>query len=326
MGYQTDTVEWSADKIGEELSVSLTPSVVELRDVSVETRRATPQELIAEAFSRISENYWLEEHLLTGYFKETESTKGKPLYIAEAIIQAKIPGEGSDADARIKIIHLADKKRDFPELEDHKLDFRTGGAYRCLKNSINDPINPIYPSHFKNYTYEIEGYSTFNGKQVAIISFTDSKKKPIYGRLIIDLESYAFVRMEGTKTHGDGSPFDRWKWVRHTWIEQYMEDENGKWLLNSSIYIGDWLKKRSMFYWIKMSKNQAFQTRSFYYTTDYSKDREFTQQGIAFRRGEEFYYRKFNSDQKYWNSFNYLVPNETERKISTEVEAKKKID
>ncbi len=317
IGYKTDTVDWNADM--DKLSIPLLPSVLELNDVSIESERATPQEIIEEAFSRIKENYWLDEHLLTGYFKETENTNGQPLYIAEAIVQAKIPSEGSDADARIEVIHLADRKKDLPDLKNHDLDFRSGGIYRCLKNSINDPINPVYPSHFKNYEYKIEGYTLFNGKKVVIISFTDSKRKPIYGKLIIDLESYAFVRMEGTKTHGDGSPFDRWKWTSHTWIEQYMEDENGKWLLNSSIYLGDWLRKRSMFYWINMSKNQLYQLRSFYYTTNYSKDKDFTEEGIEFKRGEEFYNRDFNNDENYWNAFNYLVPNETEKRILNKV-------
>ncbi len=320
IGYETDTVQWNTNVGSWELSILLTPSVLALNDVFIESKKVTPEEIIKEAFSRISKNYWLDEHLLTGYFKETENTNGEPLYIAEAIIQVKIPGEGSDADERIEIIHLADRKKDLPNLEKNDLDYRTGGAYRCLKNSINDPINPVYPSHFKNYTYKIEGYTLFNGKKVVIISFTDSKRKPIYGKLIIDLESYAFVRMEGTKTHGDGSPFDRWKWTRHTWIEQYMEDENGKWLLNSSIYLGDWLKKRSMFYWIMMSKNQRYQLRSFYYTTSYSKDKEFTEKGIKFTRDEEFYNREFNNDETYWNSFNYLVPNEIEKKILNNVE------
>ncbi|MEP1097556.1 MAG: carboxypeptidase-like regulatory domain-containing protein [Cyclobacteriaceae bacterium] len=320
IGYETDTVKWPLAKASDKLLIQLAPSLMELKQVDVTVVRATPEEIIEEAFSRISQNYWLDEHILTGYFKETENTNGQPLYVAEAIIQAKIPAKGADADERIKIIHLADRKKDSPDIEKWKVDYRGSGAYRCLKNSINDPINPIYPSHFGNYTYSIEGYSDFNGKQVVIISFTDLKRKPIYGRLIIDLQSYAFVRMEGTKTHGDGSPFDKWKWTRHTWIEQYMEDENGKWLLNSSIYLGDWIMKRSMFYWINIDNNQEFQTRSYYYTTDYSKGSEFTEKGIDFRRGEEFYSRDFNNDEKYWSKFNYMVPNEAEQRILNKVE------
>ncbi|MEQ9404642.1 MAG: carboxypeptidase-like regulatory domain-containing protein [Cyclobacteriaceae bacterium] len=319
IGYETDTVDWSIDNNSTDLIIELNPAIIELDDVSVKSKRATPQEIIAEAYSRISQNYWLDEHMLTGYFTESEVTDGEPVYIAEAIIQAKIPGAGSDADGRIKIIHLADRKRDLVDPDKWGINYRTGGAYRCLKNSINDPINPVYPSHFENYTYLIEGYTIFNGKQVVIISFTDAKSKPIYGKLIIDLESYAFVRMEGTKTHGDGSPFDNWKWTAHTWIEQYMEDENGKWLLNSSIYIGDWIKKRSVFYWIGINKNRKFQTRSFYYTTDYAMGNEFTEDGVPFGRREEFYFRDFNNDETYWNSFNYMVPDATEKKILKKV-------
>ncbi|MEO9484547.1 MAG: carboxypeptidase-like regulatory domain-containing protein [Ekhidna sp.] len=328
IGYGTDTVKWERDKHDRDFKIQLFPAILQLEDIYVNGERTTPQEIIEEAYLRINENYWLEPHLLTGYFKETESTNGKAIYQADAIIQAKIPGKGRDADGRIEILHLSDRMKKMPEYENWRREFRkrngiSGGAYRCLKYSINDPINAIFPSHFQDYSYRIEGYTNFNGKKVVIISFTDSKRKPIFGKLIIDLASYAFVRIEGSKTHGDGGPLDNWKWSLHTWVEQYMEDENGKWLLNSSIYIGDWIQKRNKFYWLGTEKNQKYQTRSYYFTTDYAKSKAFTEQGIRFERNEIMIDRAFNNDHSYWENFDHLILRETEKEISKQVEIDK---
>jgi len=183
IGFETDTVKWKMGDHHQSFTVELLPAIIQLEDIYVNGERVTPQEIIEEAYHRIEDNYWLEPHLLTGYFKETESTDGRPIYQADAIIQARIPGKGRDADARIEIIHLTDRIKKNVGYDDWKQEFKkrgevTGGAYRCLKYSINDPINPIFPSHFKYYSYTIEGYTNFNGKKVVIISFTDSKQKP----------------------------------------------------------------------------------------------------------------------------------------------------
>ncbi len=325
IGYETDTIKWEREKHREGFKIELLPSILQLEDIYVNSERPTPQEIIEEAYHRINENYWLEPHLLTGYFKESETTNGRAIYQAEALIQAKIPGKGKDADGRIEVIHLSDRMKKLSEYENWKREFGSrsgiiGGVYRCLNYSINDPINAIFPSHFQDYTYKIEGYTNFNGKKVVIISFTDSKRKPIFGKLIIDLVSYAFVRIEGSKTHGDGSPLDNWKWLLHTWVEQYMEDENGKWLLNSSIYMGDWMKKRNRFYWLGEEKNQKYQIRSYYFTTDYAKSTTFTEQGIRFERGEKMINRTFNDDPRYWEKFDHLILSETEKELSKQVE------
>lgn len=328
IGFETDTVTWELEKHRQSFKIALLPAVVQLEDIYVNGERVTPQEIIEEAYHRIEDNYWLEPHLLTGYFKETESTAGRPIYQADAIIQAKIPRKGRDADARIEIIHVTDRIKKSEGYDDWKKEFKrrsgiVGGAYRCLKYSINDPINPIFPSHFKYYSYAIDSYTDFNGKKVVIISFTDSKRKPIFGKLIIDLESYAFVRIEGSKTHGDGAPFANWKWTLHTWIEQYMEDENGKWLLNSSIYMGDWIQKRNMFYWWGVENNQKYQTRSYYFTTNYAQSDSFTEDGIGFSRNEKMLDRELNNVDHYWQKFDHLILTETEREISTKVEIDK---
>ncbi len=319
IGFASQSIRWLPATSADSLNIYLTPNLITLNELLITSDRTTPQEIIAEAYSRISENYRLEEHLLTGYFKESENTDEGPLYIAEALIQAKIPSQGADADAGIEIIHLTDRKWQLPDINKEKLPYRTGGAYRCLKNSINDPIDPIFPSQFPNYEYAIVGYTSYNGRNVVIISFTDSKRKPIFGKLIIDLESYAFMRMEGTKTHGDGSPLDTWKWTQHTWIEEYIPDGSNKWVLNSSIYIGDWIRKRNRFYWIKAERNKKFQTKSFYYTTSYSQRNTFSEKGIEFKRSEKFYFREFSNNADLWKNFELIQSKVAEERIQRKV-------
>ncbi|MEO0339563.1 MAG: carboxypeptidase-like regulatory domain-containing protein [Bacteroidota bacterium] len=232
-------------KLGElKNEIYLEPQTYDLQEVVVQENKLRPQDFIAKAYSKIEENYIVSDHLLTGYLKEGEFDNNDPIYLAESIIENKLPTT-DDLYPNVKIRYLDKRKKIYRTLSDYKLTVKKGGAWRSVKYSMIDPINAMSPAYFGAYEYEIKGFENYKGRRVVVISFGNNARLAVYGLFFIDLETYAFIRLEGNQLHGDGGPFDNWKWKHHTWIEEYTPNDTGQYYLEGSLYVGNWINKRS---------------------------------------------------------------------------------
>lgn len=278
----------------------------ELNEIVINANKPSAQNYIALAFSKIKENYILSDHLLTGYFKEGEYDSDNPIYTAEGIVEAKLPTIG-DLYQYKKIRYLDSKmKKVYKNLSKYKLKTKKGGAKRCLKYSIIDPINAVFPSHFENYKYEIKSFENYNGRKIVIISFEDDSRLQVYGLLFIDLETFAFVRLEGNQLHGDGGPFDNWKWKHHKWTEEYKQNDKGMYYLEAGLYVGNWINKRS---------KHEYEFRSIFITNNINKGKKLSTEGTIITRKQSFFESFKNSDENFLKNIDSLHIDMVEKKL-----------
>ena len=143
-----------------------------------------------------------------------------------------------------------------------------------------DPINAMNPLYFDKYDYEIKGFENYNDRQVVVISFGNDARLAVYGLFFIDLETYAFIRLEGNQLHGDGGIFDNWKWKHHKWIEEYKQNDKGLYYLEGALYKGNWIKKRS---------KTEYEFKSVFVTDTIENDKEFSKGGITITHKQSFF-------------------------------------
>jgi len=303
IGYNTSTTVLNNNQIDQGLKIRLEPNAIELNEILISAEPESAKEILTQAYLRIPQNYFLKEHMITGYHKESENTNNEPIYIIEEIIEAQVPEKSSED--KIKIYQLKSRKKELQNVKKFKIDYKRGGAYGRVNSSIRTPRRSMRPDEMKRYTYSIDGYSVYNDRPVVIISITDSKKrKPYSGKFTIDLESYAYIRIERNKVHGDSMPTDDWKWTNHSRVEHFVQEDNGMWRLNSSSYVGKWIKKKT---------KQEFQYKEIYVTTGFSEEVNLSSTGTEFNYHDELYENVSSDfDPSFWGKYNYIKLNEAE--------------
>jgi len=302
IGYNTLTISLKPDNRIQ--NILLEPAVVQLESVIINAIPESPRDIVEKAVKQISLNYPIGPYFLTGYYKESENTEGNPIYIAEAVVQAAIPKADSEDEMTIRL--LKSRKSVFRKGIAFKNKLTPGGFYLLLESSIVDPIDPMVIKRMKHYTFSKIGFTKFQGRDMIVIGFTDGhKRQPHSGKFTIDLESYAFVRIEQYKVHGPGLPTDDWKWTYKSFDEQFVLGADKLWHLSSSIFIGDWIKKKS---------NQEFQTKRLLIPTDRSTTDRYQGVGLEFDREKELYFKASNSDPTFWENYNYIELLENEKR------------
>lgn len=303
IGYETSTQELKDLITDEPTIIYLKESLFELSEIIVSPNSAT--EIVKNAYQAISDNYIISEHFLSGYYKELEQSSNKVHYIAEALLNAKIPAKNSKD--KIQIFYGKTRKTTRSNLDSIGITFTAGGAYDMVEHPVLTGISPMVPEKFGKYKYKIEDYRKAGEKNLVVISFIKKKDKTFSGRFFIDLDSYAFARIEYSQDIKGGWIFNDWRWTRTSWVNEYKENPDKKWFLSFSRYSGDWIKKKT---------KERFNYFAFYATTKLIEG-DLKLDGLQFNKKEGFYTEVPSiADDSFWENFNYVPLLEREKKAS----------
>jgi len=174
-----------------------------LKAISVNLNELTitdesPQEIVAKAFAKVGENYPTEDLFFQGFFREIILQDTACLAFSEALVHIHkknyIDGKSDDEIQLVKGRSKVDPKESV--LLKH-VNFRGGllGSVRLdvLKTQLFDEKSQAY------FAYELDDFTQLQGKWMYVIKFDrhpDSKKAGLKGRFFIEVESYAFARIE----------------------------------------------------------------------------------------------------------------------------------
>lgn len=225
MGYETYSTPVS--NLESYHTVFLEPSVTALQDVEV----LFGPSIMNTVFERFHLNYEMERQHMVGYYQESMSDWEKTYYVAEGILDIYTPSN-LDKSSYPMVNPLRTRKKVFEKID--AIDEVLGGnASDMAQSSIWRNQSFLSPKNRKNYEYFYAGATSIGGRDVLIVEFEPNNKKgSTKGKLYIDEESYALIKIQYDPIIRD---FSFWESV--TWTEEY-EQRDGIFKLVSVLFEG----------------------------------------------------------------------------------------
>ncbi|MEP0365667.1 MAG: carboxypeptidase-like regulatory domain-containing protein [Cyclobacteriaceae bacterium] len=208
IGYRTWRKNINISKTHRALLVS---SVTNLESVTV----LTGDILMDRVFRSTITNYDQERKQMTSYYKEKLSRRDSMYYLAEGIMNIYRPGWLSSEEVQIEPLRTR-KRVDISYNQEDVIPIN-GHAYDMIVPSIWREGSFLDVKNRKHYEFTYEGRMSYRDRAVYMVSFSPANNKGyISGKLYIEDETFAIVRMEYEPDPGS-SKF--WKWAK--WVEEY---------------------------------------------------------------------------------------------------------
>lgn len=206
IGYKS--IEKNANTFTKDQKIFLSSKITQLDEVLItatKRKKLTAKEIVKKAYNEIENNYPLKPYITEGFIRDLQNEDGKYVEYLECAARFFNQGHKTKREPLVELVavrtsYLADKHT------------WIGNSQR--KNSIIDLIEddfirfdygPIKGN--KGWKYETDSILPYNGRLVYKISGT---QKPFQkSSLYIDTETYAFVRMELTRSEHNGRSWTR---------------------------------------------------------------------------------------------------------------------
>ena len=202
IGYES--IEKLSSQFVKHEKIYLTPSVIALNEVVVTDKRPTAKEIVKKAYQEIKNNYPSEPYILEGFMRDLQNEDGKYVELLECA--AKFYYDRYD-DGYIDV-ELEGVRRSYvadmhPWNEDWE---RKNSLIDLLEDDfIRYDYGPIKGN--KGWKYEIESVLPYDNRYVYKINAVN---KPNSSAILhIDVDSFAFVRIELTNSMNNGKYYKR---------------------------------------------------------------------------------------------------------------------
>ena len=195
LGYTTQTIQIS--QLPTTSVVYLRPSSVELQEVVISPEKKF--EILRGAWNAIASNYPVEATRTQGFYRETQRVNDSLfLYFNEAILNVfKNTYENNQNFGQIEVERS--RKNVFPGIDSiNDVRFYGGPHFPNELDIVFSRWDFIKPSEFKNWSYDLEGGYSDNGRFIYILAF-QHKQNPLsnfQGRMFIDGDNYAYLGFE----------------------------------------------------------------------------------------------------------------------------------
>lgn len=206
LGYRS--VEKKIDDFSANQTIFLSTQISTLNEVVITTtkkKKLTAKQIVKKAYQEIHNNYPTTPYILEGFVRDLQKEDGKYVEYLECAAKFYNQATAIESEAKVELVEIRNsyitQKNSWNEQWDRK-------------NSIIDLIEDDFirfdygPIKAKNgWKYEVEDILPYDNKYVYKILGTDAPfQKAI---LYIDTESFAFVRMELTRTAYKGKSWKR---------------------------------------------------------------------------------------------------------------------
>ncbi len=161
----------------------------------------SPQELIRKALRKIPHNYSDQAIIYTSFFRETVKENEKAIEMVEAVLDIyKYSYADTNLKEKEKIRLVKGRELESYEPAVFKNIVISGGVKAGATNDIiHYPGTFLQEKYFDSYEYQYKGSTEHNNRRVYVIAFDQKEeiKKSYYkGKIYIDVESLAFVKVE----------------------------------------------------------------------------------------------------------------------------------
>ncbi|MBV6647185.1 MAG: carboxypeptidase-like regulatory domain-containing protein [Cyclobacteriaceae bacterium] len=210
--------------------IYLKPAITELEAVVVKTGEG----IISEVLNHLKFNYELDHQSMNCYYKERLFGQQNLYYLAEGILDIYLPSDVSSNTTQVSPIRT--RKKEYIDVAETDVTMIRGHAKDMVESVVRRDDSFLQFSNLSHYEFSFEGATYFNNKKVYEVSFEPkSKKGRASGKLFIEEGSYAVV-----KAHYYPDLSKSYFWDEVEWVEEFTQQEEGLWNLNTVKYIGKW--------------------------------------------------------------------------------------
>ncbi|WP_108808763.1 carboxypeptidase-like regulatory domain-containing protein [Aquimarina spinulae] len=206
IGYQS--IEKSADDFIDNQKIFLTSEVTSLDEVvitSTKKKELTSKQIVKKAYKEIEKNYPTEPYILEGFVRDLQNEDGKYVEYLECAAKFYNKSHKIQTEPEVELVEI---RRNYITTKNpwNKLWERKNSVIDLIEDDfIRFDYGPIKGK--KGWKYEIESILPYNNRYVYKIKGID---KPFQKAILyIDTETYAFVRMELTRTAYNGKSWKR---------------------------------------------------------------------------------------------------------------------
>lgn len=196
LGYQTQDIQVEP-LIGQHVNIALNPLIISLQEVVV--RVVNPISFLQQMIHSIESNYAITPVVLTTFYREGVNYKNKNIDLAEGVFKIyKSAHKGNTIRDQVKLLkmrHIVDRHSANELVTKIK-----SGINTCLMLDIMKYVPDFFNAqNFHYYTYAHVDITEFDGRTVNVISFEQKQDviEPLYkGTLYIDAETYALLQAD----------------------------------------------------------------------------------------------------------------------------------
>ncbi|MFY0601092.1 MAG: carboxypeptidase-like regulatory domain-containing protein [Cyclobacteriaceae bacterium] len=265
--------------------IYMEPAVMLLEPVRV----LTGDVLMGRVFSKMLTNYDQENQRMTSYYKEKLSSDDSLCYLAEGVMDIFRPSWFSKEE--VKINPLRTRKKVIREINEDQVTLIGGHAFDMIVPSVWRKDSFLDTKNRDAYEFIYEGKMAFGEHDIYLVSFQPkSKKGYVSGRLYVEDETYAIIKME---YEPQVSKKSFWSWVR--WTEEY-EQVEGVYQLTRVSYDGEWLEYGKILDYSALLVNNKMAT---------VRDAPEMKAGIR-NNGVFFEEASYDFTGSFWTGFNYI--------------------
>jgi hypothetical protein len=177
--------------------ISLSPAAIPIMEIVI--KPISPEEIIQNAITQVSENYVDVPNLMTSFYRETIKRNRSYVSIAEAVVEIfKAPYSN---EFRFDMARVYKGRKN---VEESKLDtvlFRLqGGPVTTLQlDIVKNPYSILTLDAMQSYDYSLENIITIDERPHYVVGFKQKSEieVPLFlGRLYVDVNSFAVTEAE----------------------------------------------------------------------------------------------------------------------------------
>ncbi|HEY9049239.1 MAG TPA: serine hydrolase [Ohtaekwangia sp.] len=171
-----------------------------LKEVVVES--LDPVKLIETSIAKITNNYYNDRHVTTGFYRIDTKRDAEHIQLSEAVFEIFNHGYGKDKNSLFKLIKMRAIK---DEKASHGLDLglKPKGVYEfdVIKNIRHSEV--LGKKNLKKHVFDIAGIVDYKGTDAYEVTFDqrDGLKESLYeGKIFIDVNSLALLSIEYSRS------------------------------------------------------------------------------------------------------------------------------
>jgi len=197
IGYKNMVEELARFKSGKTEKIFLTPTSVNLKEVTVRIEDA--QGLIGQVLSNIRNNYSMEDMMMTAFYRETIKRKRNYVSISEAVVDIyKSAYNNEFRDDQAKLIQ-GRKSADVEKMDTVLFKIQGGPVTTLMLDVVKNPYILLSEEYYKIYNFHLTGVISMNDRLHYVVSFNQKSHvtAPFYnGKLYIDMDKLAITEAE----------------------------------------------------------------------------------------------------------------------------------
>lgn len=197
IGYRNKTVQISEFKGDNVLTITLVPSIVQLKEVTVRPQDAMG--LMADVLSNVRKNYSRDPMMMRGFYRETILRGRNYVSISEAVIDVFKGAYSNEFQMDQVKLFKGRKSADVDKMDTVLFKVQGGPNTTMLLDVVKNPYVLLSSEYSEVYNFHITDVINIDDRLHYVISFNQKSHvdDPFYkGKLYVDMEKLAISEAE----------------------------------------------------------------------------------------------------------------------------------